>query len=277
MTLGVTSSRVDMSSLSSSAWRAPSGCPEGLRYTLEKAVNAYPPEWLQEPTTGEIFSSMDEAHSRLIAFSLSQGFDVVISHSSQKPQPVTTFSCTHHGTKTKNWRKLPERVEKDEQGNIVGERKLNLTVVRQTGCPWACRVSYKNVGKRGSGERGYILTVKSVSHDNTHPLASNPLVYQRHRERLIEYQTIKAQAQAHRVSVLPYSLSRRVLDSVDSSGLSLTRKEYYRLKKLSTLNGKDDSTIEGLLYALNDAGFIHRCRVEDSFNDSSTIVSRKLI
>ena len=77
---------------------------------------------------------MDEAHSRLIAFSLSQGFDVVIAHSTRKPQPVTTFSCIHHGTETKNWRKLPERVEKDEKGQIIGEYKLDLTVVGQTGC-----------------------------------------------------------------------------------------------------------------------------------------------
>ena len=70
------------------------------------------------------------------------------------------------------------------------------------------------------------------------------------------------------MSILPYSLSRRVLDAVDNSGLSLSRKEYYRLKKQSTLNTKDDSTIEGLLYALDDAEFIHRCRVEDTFDDA---------
>jgi hypothetical protein len=258
-------------------WRARSDCPEHLRDTLEKAVNAYPPEWLQEPTTGEIYSNMNEAHSRLIAFSLSQGFDVVIAHSTQKPQPVTTFSCIHHGTETKNWRKLPDRVEKDKEGKVIGERKLELSVVRQTGCPWACRVSYKNIGKRGSGQRGYVLTVKDLSHGDTHRLTSNSFIYQRHRERLVEYQVLRAQARAHRVSVLPYSLSRRVLDAVDSTGLSLTRKEYYRIQKISSFDAKNDSTIEGLLYALDDAGFVHRCRIDDTYDEAGQVISRKLV
>ena len=54
-----------------SAWQARPNCPDSVRYTLEKAVNAYPPAWLQEPTTGEVFKDMDEAHRRLIAYSLS--------------------------------------------------------------------------------------------------------------------------------------------------------------------------------------------------------------
>ena len=263
--------------MTSSAWRAPAGCPDYVRYIVEKAANAFPPEWLREPLSGEVYSSVEECHNRLIAYSLSQGFDIVISHSTQKPQPSTTFSCIHHGTETKNWRHLPRTVERDEDGNIIGQRQRNLTVVRQTECPWACRVSFKFIGKRGSGEKGFVLTVKSISHDNTHPLAQNPLVYQRHRDRLEEYRVLKAQAQAHRISVLPYSLSRRVLDAVDGTGLSLTRREYYNLKKHQSLDSRDEKTIEGLLYALDAAGFVYRCRIEDEFDDAGKIVSRKLI
>src|ERR1700761_8497730 len=118
---------------------------------------------------------MEEAHNRLVPFSLSQVFDVVgVLNSAQRPQPVMTFSCIHHGHETRNWRKLPNTVERDEKGVVVGECKRNLTVVRQTNCPWACRVSYKSISKRGSGERGFTLTIKSVSHAETHPLALNP-------------------------------------------------------------------------------------------------------
>ena len=65
---------------------------------------------------------MDEAHERLTVSSLSQGFDIVVAHSTQRPQSVTTFYCIHHGVKTKNWWKLPRTVERDEKGKIVGER-----------------------------------------------------------------------------------------------------------------------------------------------------------
>ena len=79
-------------------------------------------------------------------------------------------------------------------------------------CPWTYRVSYKNTSKRSTKDKGFILTVKSTSHYDddgpTHPLALNLLVYKRHRDRLKEYQVLKTQAGAHRVSVLPYTLSR---------------------------------------------------------------------
>ena len=79
------------------------------------------------------------------------------------------------------------------------------------------------------------------------------------------------------MAILPYSLSRRILDAVDGSGLSLTRREYYNLKKHQTLDARDEKTIEGLLYALDAADFIHRCRVEDKLDESSKIISRKLL
>ena len=98
--LGVATSA--MTPLSSSRWRAAAGCPEHLRDTLEKVVNSFPPEWLEEPVTDEVYTSMEEAHDRLVAFSLSQGFDVIILTSTQRPQPITTFSCVHHGHATRN-------------------------------------------------------------------------------------------------------------------------------------------------------------------------------
>lgn len=169
-----------MTSLSSPGWRAHPDCPEHLRYILEKTVNAYPIEWLDEPATGEVFISVDECKRRLIAYSLSQGFDIVISRSTKTPHLAVTFSCCHHGKKTRNTRKLPPMVERDEEGEVIGAHRRDVTVVRQTDCPWVCKLSYKSIGKRGSGEKGLILTIKSLSHGDTHPLASNPLVYQRH-------------------------------------------------------------------------------------------------
>jgi len=174
-------------------WRAPPGCPEHVRYTLERAVNAYPAEWLEEPISGEVFDSVNECQERLVAYSLSQGFDIIVTNSATKPAPRATYCCTHHGEETRNWRKLSRTVERDEDGSIVSDRQREHTHVRQTGCKWSCTVSYKSIGKRGSGIKGYILTVKSTSH-NGHPLTPNPLVYQRHRERLDEYQKLRADA-----------------------------------------------------------------------------------
>ena len=83
-------------------WRAPPGCPEHVRYTLERAVNAYLVEWLKEPISGEVFDSIDECQERLVAYSLSQGFDIIITNSANKPAPRATYYYIHHGEETRN-------------------------------------------------------------------------------------------------------------------------------------------------------------------------------
>ena len=153
---------------------------------MEKTVNEFPSDWRHEPQNNEVFQSIDECGRRLIAYSFSQGFDVVKTHSSNTPYPNATFCYIHHSDKTRNRRDLPQAVDRDEYGTIVGARKRELTVVRQMNCTWCCKVAFKFVGKRGKSEKGFVLTVKSTSHSD-HPLAANPLVYRQHRERLEAY------------------------------------------------------------------------------------------
>ena len=266
-----------MSSIQPPLWRAPPGCPEALRFIVEKAVNRYPAEYLDSPVTGEVFSSIDDCQTRLIAYSLSQGFDIVKTHSATKPTPGCTFACVFHGEETRNWRQLKKMVERNKEGDITSNRQRNLTSVRQTGCQWCCKVSYKSIGKRGSGKKGYILTVKCLDHHG-HELVDNPLIFQRHKERLEEYQALKTQARAHRISIIPYSVSRRVLESADEFGLKLTSREYYNIVKIKPVDGTDEKLIEGLLVAIQEAGFIYRPRIETEVDiESGAVISRKLL
>lgn len=266
-----------MSSNARPYWRAGPGCPDGLRNLIEKTVNAYPPRWIDEPRDGEVFESIDECHRRLIAYSFSQGFDVVKTHTNKGQYPNATFCCCHHSEETRNTRDLPDKVERDEEGQVIGERQRELTIVRQALCLWCCKVAWKFTGKRGQSPRAWVLAVKDLSH--SHSLANNPFIYRQHKERSDEYKILKAQARAHRVSVLPYSTSRRVLDAVDGTGLTLSRREYYNLQKYQTLDGRDTKTIDGLVYALDTAEFIHRYRVEKEYDaaDPDKVVSKKLI
>jgi hypothetical protein len=114
-------------------WRAHPDCPDSLRYLIEKTVHAYPSGWIEEPQSGEIFTSIDECHKRLIAYSFSQGFDIVTTNSA-RTRGNATFSCIHHGQESRNTRGLPRNIERNKDGEIVGERKRELTVVRQTEC-----------------------------------------------------------------------------------------------------------------------------------------------
>ncbi len=246
-----------------------------MRALLEKAVNRYPAKYLEVPVTNEVFSSIDECEERLIAFALSQGFDIV-KVNCDKGRGIANFKCLFHGQETRNWRQLENTVERDDQGTITSTRRRNYTVVHQTGCNWACRVSFRGIGKRGSNEKGHILAVKCLDHHG-HQLSPNPLVFPRHRERLDEFQALKTQARAHRLSVIPYSTSRRVLDSLDDFGLSLTSREYYNIVRIMPVDGTDEKSISGLLIAIQEAGFIYRTRVEEEVNQSGTVISKKLV
>jgi hypothetical protein len=108
------------------------------------------------------------------AYAFSQGFDIVTTHSTRTPQVSKTFSCTHHGTETRNTRKLPPIVERNEEGVIVGKRKYNLTSIRQTDCPWACKVSYKSIGKRGSGQKEQRSRPREVAQSQASQIATKP-------------------------------------------------------------------------------------------------------
>ena len=104
---------------SSSAWSAKPGCPDHLRLPLERAVNALPIEFLEDPADGEVFSSLEECERRLIGLSLAQGFDIVKTTSATKPTPGATFCCVFHGIETRNWRNLEATIEKNEDGKIT--------------------------------------------------------------------------------------------------------------------------------------------------------------
>jgi|SRR5882757_3562178 len=92
----------------SSSWTARPGCPDHLRLPLERAVNALPSEFLEDPADGEVFSSLEEGERRLIGYSLAQGFDIVKTHSSTKPFPGATFAYVFHSEKSRNWRGLKD-------------------------------------------------------------------------------------------------------------------------------------------------------------------------
>ena len=66
-----------MSVQSTPVWRAKPRCPKHLVAILERAVNALPPAWLLQPTTGEVFDSIEHCKRRLQGYALAEGFDVV--------------------------------------------------------------------------------------------------------------------------------------------------------------------------------------------------------
>ena len=191
-----------------------------------------------------------------------------------KKVPGTRFECLKHGESTKNWRKLESHVEHDEEGAITTVHQRENTLVSQTDCKWSVRVSWKNKGIRGSEEKGFILTVICLNHHG-HALIDNPLSIPAHLHSLDEYQTTKNTARKHRIAMIPYSESRRVLEA-EEFGLAISARDYYNSVRKMVPDKDKPETIDGLLIALQEAGFVYRCRVEIEEDEEENPISRKL-
>jgi MULE transposase domain len=104
------------------AWQAKPEYAEHHRAVIERMVNAFPPEWLLPPYTGEIFNSLEYYNRRLKAFSLAEGFDIVRKGGGTRANPSYRFSYYYHGKKTRNDRNLEESIKYDEKSKISSNR-----------------------------------------------------------------------------------------------------------------------------------------------------------
>src|ERR1700733_15057914 len=154
-------------------FHAKPGCPRHLVDVYEKAVNALPSSYLLAFVTGEAFASTKACEQRLRGFALAEGFDIAHTGGGNKRVPGGRWQCGHYGKETWNWRKLEDRVEVNEEGSITSGRKRDGITVGQLGCDWSMGVSWKDIGKRGSGNKAFVMTVNSLFH--SHDLADNPV------------------------------------------------------------------------------------------------------
>jgi hypothetical protein len=168
-------------------WSAKPGCPQHHRATVERMINALPPSYLLLPSSGELFDSLDDCTDRLRGFTLAEGFDLARTGGGNKKVPGCRYKCVFHGSSTKNHRKLEDHVERDEEGKIVNKRQRDATSVRQLQCTWSAIYSFKIVGKRGAGERRFVLTVQCDAHEG-HQLVDDPFIFPAHLKASEEFQ-----------------------------------------------------------------------------------------
>ncbi|KAF7508230.1 hypothetical protein GJ744_009527 [Endocarpon pusillum] len=246
-------------------WTAHPHCPAHLRGEVESRVRAFPPSYLVEPTNGEVFDNVDLCQERLQAYAFAQGFAIARKSGSMKQaRPRFYFYCIHHGVSADNWRHLEEHVERDEENKITSRRKQDKTNINARNCPYHIYLAFKQIGKRGSGERGLVLGVKNNTH--SHAMAVNSLVYPEHKKALPGYQPALELGRSLRSAHISYSAARRVLEQ---TGFPLDRKSYYNLRHRTLSAEKDE--FAGLVVALEDAGFVFDCRMEEEIENDKVI------
>ena len=255
-------------------WQAKPGCADHHRAAVERMVNALPAAWLLPPQTGEVFDNLGHCNERLRGYALAEGRDIVRNGGGTKTNPSYRFRCIFHGGKTQNNRKLEDRVEYNDEGKITSKRQRNGTNVRQLQCPWAALCSYKDIGKRGSGNKGYILIMQDDTH--TYTAADDPFEFPAHLKASEEFKEALHQAKKHRQQILSYSESRRLIDAEDF-GVVVSSRDYYNSVRKEVPDKSKSRTIDALLVMLEENSFVFRTRVHIEEDKHGMAISRKLI
>jgi hypothetical protein len=128
--------------------------PAHLRPALERAVTAIPEPWLLAPKSGEAFQSKELCKKRLQAFTLTQGFAVVVGKSNKDR---SIFHCIHHSAESRNDRGLEPRVMKDEEGKIISQRQRDTYCNKKTWASYA-RATVGTTLRATSGRCGITTT-----------------------------------------------------------------------------------------------------------------------
>ena len=244
-------------------------CPPHLRKVGEDAVEAFDSAWLLPPQAGEVFESAKACLRRLQGYALSRGFAVVTTAS---VKDRARFACIHHGAETKNWRELEDHVEKGAEGSILTRRKRENTSANAKHCTWEVYWSVRSLGKRGSGVIAGQLGITRDSHN--HVLSPNPFIYKVHEKGTAQYQQTVGLALGHRLAHQSYSSMRRVLDT---SELRIDRKTYYNLVRGRPLeDGVSNDSFEGMVLALEEAGFRFACTMNDDLAGDGSLQGRVL-
>ena len=104
---------------------------------------------------------------------------------------------------------------------------------------------------------------------------NNPLLIPAYLYGLDEYQAAISTVRKHRQAVIPYFESRRVLEA-EEFGITITARQYYDSVRKMVPDKSKPKTINSLLIALQEAGFIYRTRVKITKDEDSRLISWKL-
>ena len=111
--------------------------PDGIRNPLINAVSYLPRKWLIPSKNSEVFDTFLTGQVRVLGYSLAAGFQIVGGQGSTKVRK--NIWCIHYRERTRNSRKLSERVEKDPiTKEIISTRRRDDTGKNGKNCLWRC-------------------------------------------------------------------------------------------------------------------------------------------
>ena len=238
-----------MTSSAPSSWQPHPDLPLKQAEALREAVASLPPSHLLPPSHGEEFPSGEEAVPRLHNYAFAYGFCLVTASGSIKTLRLR-LCCKHHGSSTRNTRKITEedRVEVDEQGRHL--RRPN-TKVAYTDCGYLVYVSYRPI-VGGGGRKGWQVGISCNEHTG-HEALPDPFAYPEHRARYPGHAQMMAEVLDLRATSIQFS---KVKEIIESKGLpQISAQEYRNLERTSGPPRTPQQRFQDLLQCLQAEDF----------------------
>ncbi|KAF8432503.1 hypothetical protein BGX38DRAFT_248137 [Terfezia claveryi] len=193
------------------------------------------------PITGEQYAFPNDTYRRLQDYAMHTGFAIVVGSGSEKKGRIE-YLCVHHG-KPRNTRQLEERTRD--------------TKSRAKDCKWLCFLSFKKINDgAGGGKKGWVLTVKDLTHTHQLEVENAAIIYPEHKRQDNNYQKQLAKAVNFRSAGASYN---EYLRFQTQPGHLLDPKTFYNIRRIDALQTPAD-LIEQMLTALTKAGFHTRTR-----------------
>jgi hypothetical protein len=105
---------------------------------------------------------------------------------------------------------------------------------------------------------------------------ANPLEYPSYRSSFEEYKALIHITIKHRIAVISYSDSRRILEA-KKYRIIISAREYYNTVRKMISNNAIPETVNRLLVTFEEKGFIYRTRIKKELDKKDKPIRRKLI
>ena len=209
--------------------------PTSLDARKQHAIALLPPPHLLPPQENELFSSWEEAKTRLQDYAFTQGF-ALVTETHDKKNHLIVLDCTRHHKRVRNTRKV------EEEDRVRANTKVSFNE-----CPYRLRL-------KKNKDNAWRLIVTNSEHN--HEMATDPFAFREHHSRDPDRTDALDQGKSLRASSTQYGQAARILGI---QGLRLSRSDYYNLAHSEGAHTPEEELLFAL-GSLKDRGFHIRCK-----------------
>jgi hypothetical protein len=185
------------------------------------------------------------------------------------------YWCIHHGSQTRNDRRLSENIQRDPANPevIISSGKRDDTGANALSCRsrWYT-VPHLIIDDSSTEVTKWVLLQGRGRGGHSHPLAETALLYHVHKKAQPKYLHAVTAALANKGAYLTYRENERVLWGLN---LELDRRAYYNLARLKAMSYDGDG-LKALIACLEQDGWTYRTLWSVQKDETNSIIAHVL-